>query len=69
VSIARVHYVKHARQRYERTAKHDEDGAAVRSVVTRRDGTPKTTPKGPVLPRGHNEAGQVRPQDVASTVR
>jgi hypothetical protein len=61
VSIARVHYVKHARQRYERTAKHDEDGATVRSVVTRRDGTPKTTPKGRVITRRQTETVKDRP--------
>ena len=61
MSIARVHYVKSARQRYAKEAKVDETGAQVVTPVTRKSGAPRVRKSGAQVVRRIKVANREKP--------
>jgi hypothetical protein len=61
VSIARVHYVKAARQRFAKVAKVDEEGKQVVTPVTRKSGAPRTAKSGRQVVRRIKVADKSKP--------
>lgn len=59
--MARVTYVKAARQRYEMVPVLDADGNPVRLPVLKKDGTPKTDRRGKPITRRHTVVNLAKP--------
>lgn len=62
MSVAKIHFVKHARQTYQKVAKTDEQGRQVVTPLTRKDGSPKTTRKGRQIVRRIRVADKSQPK-------
>lgn len=61
MSVARIHYVKSARQRFAKEAKLDEEGKQVTTAVTRKSGAPRLAKSGRQVVRRIKVANKEQP--------